>query len=85
MAKFAKLKQRFLSDPKDFTWDELVRLMQGLGFSLDQSGGGSHCRFVLKSDASIIVNAFRPHPDGTLRRYQIREIRNYLQERGLIS
>jgi hypothetical protein len=32
MARRGKLLLRFLSKPKDFTWQELVALLEGLGY-----------------------------------------------------
>ena len=33
-----KLINRFKSQPKDFTWDELVRLFSVLGYKIDNKG-----------------------------------------------
>jgi hypothetical protein len=48
MAKHDKLVERFLSKPKDFTWQELVKLLHGFGYELTSSGktAGSRTRFV---------------------------------------
>ncbi len=32
MSKHQKLLDRFKEEPKDFTWNELVRLLTGLGY-----------------------------------------------------
>ena len=33
MSKYEKLIDRFLLKPKDFTWDELTKVLLGLGYS----------------------------------------------------
>lgn len=87
MSKKEKLLQRFLTNPpvKDFRWEELVTMMGHLGFELHEpKGGSSHKYFVSKSDPSRDIDACRPHPNGILKSYQIREIRDQLQSWELI-
>ncbi len=86
MTRQDKLKDRFCAtpQPKDFAWDELVRLLGSLDFHLDQAGGGSHCRFVCQSDPSVVIWTCRPHPTPILKGYQMREIRKFLEEKGLL-
>lgn len=65
----AKLRRK--PAPRDFTWDELVTVMMHHGFELQRSKGGSHCYFV--SAHSVVFNIAKPHPDNTLKKYQITE------------
>ena len=37
ISQFEKLKLRFMSKPKDFTFDELTSLLKALGFSLSNN------------------------------------------------
>jgi hypothetical protein len=48
MGRRDKLIARFKGRPKDFTWDELVRLLEGFGYREVATGrtGGSRRRFV---------------------------------------
>lgn len=48
MSRKGKLVKRLKGRPKDFTWDELRRLLVSLGYELAKSGktGGSRRRFV---------------------------------------
>jgi hypothetical protein len=43
-----KLIKRFLALPKDFTFDELVKLLTALGFSISNKGktSGSRVKFI---------------------------------------
>lgn len=41
-----KLIARFKSNPKDFTWDEFVRLFSILGYEIDNKGKTSGSRTI---------------------------------------
>ena len=71
MTRREKLIKRFLSIPKDFTWEELVSLLSGFGFEEVSTGktGGSRRRFL--NDAGVIITLHKPHPQNILKRYQI--------------
>ena len=84
MTKRDKLLQRFLTKPKDFSWQELVRLLEGLGYELVPGGktGGSRMRFVHTVHPPITLH--RPHPKPILKRYQMEDIANVLKQEELI-
>lgn len=64
-----KLIQRFKSKPKDFTFGELQRLLQGYGYS-EQQGSGS--RVVFANDTlNHKIKLHKPHPGNILKRYQL--------------
>ncbi len=44
MSKHDKLLERFLSKPKDFTYDELKKLLHGFGYE-EKQGTGSKISF----------------------------------------
>ena len=75
---------RFLSRPKDFTWKELVALLEGLGYSKVAGGksGGSRVRFVHAEHPPISLH--RPHPGSVLKRYQVEQIEEVLRGEGVI-
>lgn len=87
MSKKQKLRDRFLRipAPKDFRWEELETMMDGFGFSFDASGGGSHGHFVKSDDKDKTIDISKPHPDGILLSYQIKEIKSKLGEWGLLK
>ena len=88
MTKKHKLIDRFTKTPPptDFTWDELVTLMDRLGFDIHENqGGSSHKHFVYRENISLVVNASKPHPNGNLKHYQIVEIKSKLKEWGLLE
>lgn len=84
MTKREKLIQRFRSKPKDFTWNELVALLEGFGYARVGSGktGGSRVRFVHAKYPPISLH--RPHPTPVLKRYQVEQIEEMLKGEGLI-
>ncbi len=58
MSRKLKLIARLLRRPKDFTWGELVTLLNHLGYKETEKGktGGSRRKFVHKQAAMINLN-----------------------------
>lgn len=84
MSKQDKLIERFLSEPKDFTFNELVKLMSIFGYKLSNKGktSGSRIIFFRKYSASILIH--KPHQRNYLLIYQIKEIENILRKERLL-
>ena len=84
MTRRDKLIARLKGRPKDFTWDELVRLLLSLGYVEAKSGttGGSRRRFVHPNAAAIVLH--RPHPGNVVKMYVVDAVRRLLIEEGLI-
>lgn len=84
MSRRGELVARLRSRPKDFTWDELVRLLRGLGYAEARSGktGGSRRRFVHPSAPVIALH--KPHPGSIVKAYVIDDVIRVLAEEGLI-
>ncbi len=84
MTKQDKILQRFLSKPRDFIWDELVKMLAGFGYEVLKSGktGGSRVKFVHDTLPPIFLH--KPHPAKVLKRYQIEQIEGLLRNEGLI-
>ena len=83
VSKREKLKERMLSRPKDFTFDELVTLFGYFGFYLVKGGktGGSRVTF---TDGDDYIRLHKPHPRNILKPYQIEDVITALKERTLI-
>ena len=64
-----KLVIRFRSKPKDFTFGELCRLLQGFGY-LEEQGSGSRVVFI-NSISNHKIKLHKPHPGNILKRYQM--------------
>lgn len=89
MSRRDKLRTRLFSKPypKNFRFEDLVTMMNGLDFILyEQSGGSSHKYFirVLGNGEEQRINTSRPHPSGIMKIYQIKEIHEQLAQWGLL-
>ena len=84
MSRAEKLIARFREQPSDFTWDELVRLLEALNDSQAAPGstGGSQRRFVHATAPTILLH--KPHPGNVVKRYVMAAVRRVLQEEGLV-
>lgn len=84
MSKIEKLITRFLSEPKDFEWAELKKLMINLGYEEYNSGktSGSRVKFISEKHADISLH--KPHPTPVLKKYQIKQIKELLKKEGLV-
>ena len=85
MSKDQKLILRLLSRPKNFTYNELCRVLSSLGYEESQSGktSGSRVAFIDKSTGHII-RLHKPHPGNELKQYQIQLVVEELNARGLL-
>lgn len=85
MSRQTKLLRRFLSRPKDFAFNELITLLRGFGYEQMKSGktAGSRIAF-LNERSKHIIRLHRPHPQNTLKAYQILELEKDLKSKGLI-
>lgn len=84
MTRRDKLVARLKACPRDFTWAELVRVLEGLGYNEVATGktGGSRRRFVHKTAPALLLH--KPHPGNIVKMYVIDEIIRTLGEAGLI-
>jgi predicted RNA binding protein YcfA (HicA-like mRNA interferase family) len=79
-----KLVVRLKAKPKDFTWQELVRLLTAFGYAEAKRGktGGSRRRFVHPTAALITLH--KPHPGSILKQYQVEQIIETLTQEGFL-
>ena len=84
MGNKEKPLKRFPARPKDYTYEELRRFLQGLGYREDALGktSGSRVAFYYESIRHII-RLHKPHPGNELKLYQIDLIREELEGRGM--
>lgn len=84
MSQLSKLKDRFRKKAKDFSWDELAKLLSACGYELVAQGktGGSRRRFVHTNGSFISLH--KPHPSNILKRYQIEQVLEILTEEGFL-
>lgn len=78
-----KLIERFKRQPKDFTWNELVRLFEIFGFTMGNKGKTSGSRVIfVKDDMAYTVH--KPHPGNVVKMYVMKQENEFLKELGLI-
>ncbi|MCK4991144.1 MAG: type II toxin-antitoxin system HicA family toxin [Bacteroidales bacterium] len=82
MTRLEKLQARFISRPKDFTYNELVRLLNNFGYR-EQQGSGSRVVFN-NEDLRHSIKLHKPHPGNILKKYQINLIIQELKTNGLL-
>jgi predicted RNA binding protein YcfA (HicA-like mRNA interferase family) len=83
MGKKEKLIERLKSIPKDFTFDEMKKILELLGFEISNEGktSGSRVRF---KKGSVPIMLHKPHPRKELLEYQIKEVLEILEKENLI-
>lgn len=86
VSRAAKLLQRFLRKPKDFSYDELARLLKAFGYVEAPRGhsGGSRVAFINR-DTQDVIRMHRPHPANVMKTYQLELIEEHLREEGYLS
>jgi hypothetical protein len=85
MSKHDKLIQRLLSIPKDFTWEELIKLLSVYGYAELKKGktGGSRRKFV--DQRQNVISLHKPHPGNIVKMYALRDVIAHLKEKGYLN
>lgn len=85
MSSFEKLLERFLGHPKDFTYDELKRLLKKLGYEETTKGktSGSRVAFIDKK-IKHVIRVHKPHPGNIVKEYVIKMVIKELQDKRKI-
>ncbi len=82
MTKQEKLLNKFISRPTKFLYNELIRLLRGLGYK-ELQGSGSRIVFQNK-EIKHSIKLRKPQPDKVLKRYQIDLIIQELKSKNLL-
>lgn len=74
LSKIDKLVTRFLSRPKDVTWEELVLILEFYGFAEIATGktGGSRRKF--SDQNKLVISLHKPHPKPIVKTYVIDQV-----------
>lgn len=75
MSKIDKLLENFKNNPTDFTWDELVKVLNYLGYfekTAKGKTGDSRVKFV--NETEDIISLHKPHPSNIVKQYVIKQI-----------
>jgi len=86
MGRKDKLLLRFLSQPKDFTFNELVKLLNSLDFYEVSTGktSGSRVRFQNENYPLNVIKFHKPHPNNIIKKYVLDNIKANLEECNLL-
>jgi len=84
VSKIDKLLQKFLNDPKDFEWQEFVRILEHFGFKMLSQGttGGSRRTFENKDGLKLYFH--EPHPAKIIKSYMIKNTIETLKKEGIL-
>ena len=79
--KHRKIYEAIFAEPirRNIDWNDVVALVKGLGGEVLQ-GAGSRVRFDLNS---VSLNLHSPHPQTELKRYQVKAVRDFLDNAGV--
>lgn len=78
MSKVEKLIEKLKTRPKDFTWDEMLKVLKHFDFEQMAQGktGGSRRKFV--NGENQVISLHEPHPQKILKLYQLDIIIDFL-------
>ncbi len=86
MTKREKLLSKLLEKSKNFTYNELRSLLNGLGYKELTLGktSGSRVAFI-NENTNHLIRLHKPHPSNKLKRYQLDFIEIELRNLGVIK
>jgi len=84
MSKIEKLLEKFLNNPKDLEWRELIKILDFLGFQINPQGitGGSRRCFGNKDGVRLYFH--EPHPANIVKSYAIKQAIEILKKEGIL-
>jgi hypothetical protein len=86
MSKTEKLLQRFLSKPKDFTFEELGRLLKSFGYEEAKTGKTSGSRVAFYNvELDNMIKFHKPHPSQIMKQCYLRDIERQLRDKEVIK
>jgi hypothetical protein len=83
MSRKDKLLERLQTQPKDFSWSELLTLMRS--FDLEVLTGAGSARKFRNPATGHQFNIHQPHPSNILKAYQVRGALEFLRQEGLLK
>lgn len=85
MGKKDKLRERFLTLPSDFTFDEMQSLLAGFGYVKSDKGRTSGSRVIFKNGDKRPIMLHKPHPGNIVKSYAMKQVYEDLKEAGYIE
>jgi hypothetical protein len=84
MSSREKLIERFKRLPKDFTWDELVRLFGYFGFVVYNKGKTSGSRVIFSNGEKEYI-MHKPHPKNIIKEASMESIFKFYTDNEFIT
>ncbi len=81
MTKTDKLLEK-IKHSKTVSWNELVKALRSLGY-VQVDGDGSRVKFD-NGTPSQLINLHKPHPSKEVKAYALRQIRDKLNQWGML-
>lgn len=80
-----KLIERFKQQPKDFTFDEMTKLLECFGYAKSNKGKTSGSRVIFKNEGKQPIMLHKPHPGNIVKSYVMKQVYEYLKESGQLK
>jgi len=84
MSKRDKLVERLLSNPKDFTFEEMSSVLNRFGYSQVKSGKASGSRVAFSNDERDYIRVHKPHPRSILKDIPSQKFNCRLERKGFV-
>ena len=80
------LIDRFCKLPKDFTYEETLKLLSAFGYSEHNKGATSGSRVRFKNEQTgQYIDIHKPHPGSIMKAWMMKAIYQHLKSNGLIK
>lgn len=79
MSTKEKLIEHFLKMPRDFHYNEAVKLLGYFGFTEVKKGKTSGSRVKFQNKQRVPISLHKPHPSGIMKQYQLKQIKEILE------
>lgn len=81
-----KLVERFLRLPKDFTFEETLKLLSIFGYNIHNKGTTSGSRIRFKNEQTgQYIDIHKPHPGSIMKEWMMKAIYQHLKSNGFIK
>lgn len=84
MSKKEKLIQKLKAQSKSFSYEDAKVLLEYLNFLENNKGKTSGSRVMFSSETHGNIMLHKPHPQKELRSYQIKQLKDFLEQEDLI-
>ena len=84
MGQKEKLIEQLKRRPKTFTFHDAEVLLAYLEFTKSNKGKTSGSRVMFSSEEHGSILLHKPHPQKELKEYQVKQLRELLEQEGLI-